>query len=149
MNPADSVKIFEGRHLAAAGKDASSIRLLLDSVWSFYRHEKPEGLVEQDGDMLLFQYGTHDWGAGPLFEFELTRQFVELERDGDDDVYSQFRLTCYYALNEKLSALGRENRWCADVSGLEIFAAWVEAPPVLEAIRDEPRLKTEISWKLV
>jgi DNA-binding CsgD family transcriptional regulator len=41
------------------------------------------GDVEQDDDMLLFQWGTYDWGAGPQFEFDDTdgKRFVLARRN--------------------------------------------------------------------
>lgn len=149
MKPADSVKVFESIYLPAGGREASPIRKLLQSVWDFYRNERPSGLAQVEGDMLLFQSGIYDWGSGPFFEIDLTRQFVESVRDVEEDVYSQFHLTCYYAPDEKLAALARESRWCADMSELEDLTTWVEGHGVLSAVDNTPRLKTTISWELV
>jgi len=149
MSPEDSVEVFESKYLSTDYIETGSIRSLLQSVIAFYRNETATGLVEVEGDMLLFQFGIYDWGSGPFFEINMTRQFVELERDEDEDVYSQFSLTCYYAPDDKLAALGCENRWCSDVSELDGFAAWVEAHPVLVALESASRQKTEVSWELV
>ena len=35
----------------------------------------------EDTDMLLFQYGTYDWGSGENFEFNITRQFIFADAD--------------------------------------------------------------------
>lgn len=36
--------------------------------------------------MLLFQWGTYDWGHGPHFEVDLTRELI---RHGAEDVGSR------------------------------------------------------------
>ena len=149
MSPEDSAEVFEREYLSTADIETQPTRSLLQSVIAFYRNETATGLVEAEGDMLLFQFGIYDWGSGPFFEIDMTRQFVELERDEDEDVYSQFSLTCFYAPDDRLAAFGCENRWCSDVSELEGFAAWVEAHPVLDALENASRQKTEVSWELV
>lgn len=149
MFPSDSVQVFEREYLSSNDIETRSIRSLLQSVFAFYRHESVSGLAEAEGDMLLFQFGIYDWGSGPFFEVNMTRQFVELERDDDENVYSQFSLTCYYAPDDKLAAFGPETRWCSDVSELDGFAAWVEAHPVLDALETASRQNTEVSWELV
>lgn len=149
ITPADSVQVFEHNFLPAIGKDASHITELLQSVWAFYRNERPSGLAEIEGDMLLFQSGIYDWGSGPFFEVDLARQFIELAGEGEDEVYSQFHLTCYYAADENLAVLRRECRWCADISEIDDFASWVEGHAVLSAIDSSPRVKTVILWETI
>lgn len=149
MSPEDSVFVFEQYCLAPTNKDWDTILTLLRAVLSFYRHHRFSGLAESEGDMLLFQYGVYDWGSGPCFELDLTRQFVEQERDDDDDVFSQFHLTCFYAADERLTALGKDSRWCPDLSELDQFAAWVVGHPVLAAVATLPRLSTEVIWERV
>lgn len=149
VDPEDSVRVFEQACLAPNNKDSTSTLALFEAVFSFYRHHRFRGLAEPEGDMLLFQYGVYNWGSGPCFEVDLTRQFVEVERDDDDNVFSQFHLTCYYAADERLTALGKDNRWCSDLSNLDQFAAWVRGHPVLATVACLPRLKAELSWELV
>lgn len=149
MTPEESVQTYEQAYLPLNHAIATPIWQLLESAFSFYRDERAVALVEAEGDMLLFQYGVYDWGSGPFFEVDLTRQFVELERDGDENVYSQFHLTCYYAVDEALIALGRGNCWCRDTSELDRFSKWVEAHPVLVAVESLSRLKTDVTWELI
>ena len=40
--------------------------------------------LEAAGDMLLFQWGTYDWGNGPFFTYNLTRQFMFPETFQED-----------------------------------------------------------------
>lgn len=58
------------------------IQLMLD----FYRDVRTQGCdLDDDGDMLLFQWGTYDWdGTGPTFQCDITRQFIKAGSEGDD-----------------------------------------------------------------
>src|ERR1700689_2569374 len=107
MKPLEARDEFE-RFVTEAGtavsvfKPIDAVRLMLD----FYREERAEGCeVDADGDMLLFQWGTHEWGQhGRFFEFNLTRQFVDEEvEDGENT--SQLSLTCYFHPTPELEAL--------------------------------------------
>jgi hypothetical protein len=58
---------------------------LFEWVFSQYEQSRIEATAETDGDMLLFQWGTYDWGMGKSFEIDLTRQTI----DDLDDVDAQ------------------------------------------------------------
>lgn len=149
MAPEQSAHIFGERYVSPEEMDSLPTRSLLASVFQFYRNERPQDVDDAEGDMLLFQYGIYDWGSGPFFEIDLTRQFVELERDDDENVFSQFHLTCHFVADQELTALGKGSRWCTDVSGLDQFALWVDLHPVLAAVDGRSRFKAEVTWELV
>ena len=49
----------------------------IDSMFSSYRSASADGCdISSDGDMLLFPWGTFDWGDGDYFEIDVTRQFM-------------------------------------------------------------------------
>jgi hypothetical protein len=144
-----AVEVFEERFEQPDGRNQRSLRLLISSVLSFYHRNQAEGLVDDDGDMLLFQYGVYDWGLGPFFEIGLTRQFIEVERNDDEHVISQFKLTCFLEPTDELKALGRGKRWCNDPSQMNDFSAWLMHHPILKETEDSPRVRTEVSWELV
>lgn len=70
---------------------------------------------EEDGDMVLFQYGTYDWGSGEFFEVDLVRQLMPPGEDDeeDDDVIIQLHCTFRYRPTDSLRALGSFERWMA------------------------------------
>lgn len=70
---------------------------------------------EEDGDMVLFQYGTYDWGSGEFFEVDLVRQLMPPGEDDeeDDDVIFQLQCTFRYVPTDSLRALGSFDRWMA------------------------------------
>lgn len=81
----------------------------------FYHHKRfSECAIDDDGDMLLFQWGTYDWGEGRFFEFDLTRQFMM--GDGDDEDIWQLSLNFKFSPNETLTNIVSGNKWCDDPS---------------------------------
>jgi hypothetical protein len=85
---------------------------------------------EEDGDMVLFQYGTYDWGSGEFFEVDLVRRLMPPGEDGeeDDDVIFQLQCTFRYVPTDSLRALGSFDRWMA-VGDENTFWNEIEAMP--------------------
>lgn len=133
MKPRSAKRVFLQR-LRAAGKElgslrpAGGVRALLD----FYSAERADGCdPEADGDMLLFQWGTYDWGAGEAFELNITRQ---LTADGEDAEIRQLRLTFKFKPSTALRALGEGNRWCESPGRLKDFHRLVLGTPAFAAV---------------
>lgn len=40
----------------------------------FFQASKPKSAAQYDGDMLLFQWGTYDWGDDPNYAVNLCRK---------------------------------------------------------------------------
>jgi hypothetical protein len=51
--------------------------------------------LEEDGDMMLYEWGIFDSGMGPSFQFGLTRQFIR-SGDSSDDAITQLRLVIHF-----------------------------------------------------
>ena len=103
-----------------------SINEAFSQFMDWYETERAKGVlpIEEDGDMLLFQWGTYDWGKGMNFEVNLTRQFV-CKKWLDQPDYWQFQLTYLYTVDDTLSSLGSGNRWCHSPSKLSEFRDYV------------------------
>ncbi|MEI9999975.1 MAG: hypothetical protein WDO13_12870 [Verrucomicrobiota bacterium] len=128
-------------------KPGDALRLMTH----FYRTVRAEGcLAPPERDKLLFQWGTHDWGAGLIFELELTRQFIEGDDDGapDEDVTSQLSLTFHYAATPALEALKAGNRWCEGVDDLAGFEAFVAASDALRAAESLTAQQVVLEYQL-
>jgi hypothetical protein len=130
MHPNDARLKFESA-LAAAGKQLSGlrpgdgIRLMLD----FYRTVRAEGCdMEQDGDMLLFQYGTDE----QRFGLDVTRQFI-LE-GAEDEEFRQLSLRFEFIASPDLAAIGCGDRWCASPSDVDDFERFVATHPATVAV---------------
>lgn len=82
----------------------------LKQMFAFYENIRAVGCDGVRGDMLLFQWGTYDWGHGQFFELGITRQFKEIEFK-DDDAISQLSLTFKYYPVANLTKISAGSRW--------------------------------------
>jgi hypothetical protein len=106
----------------------------LECMLRFYAQLRADGCkLDEDGDMLLFQWGVYDWGTGPMFEIDLTRQVI-LPDEVDDDAIWQLHLTYLYSPSSKLSGFGEGNLWCHAPADLTDFEAFVRASPAVAAV---------------
>jgi hypothetical protein len=136
MKPADAKEVFE-HYVAEAGmtvsefKPIDAIRLMLD----FYREQRAEGCdLQADGDMLLFQWGIHEWGhQGRWFEFNLTRQLLDEELDAGDH-QTQLSLTCHFVPTPALEAIKPGSKWCAIPDELAAFEYFIGKSPAFQAV---------------
>ncbi len=103
---------------------------------AFYAGRRAEGCAsDDDGDMLLFQWGAHDFGSGERFKLDFTRQFMWA--DGDDGQIRQLSLGFEYRPTRELRVFGAGNGWCHAPSQLEDFVSFVtttRAYQVLEQV---------------
>jgi hypothetical protein len=106
----------------------------ISMMLSFYREVRADQVeIEQDGDMLLFQWGTYDWGQGPHFEVDILRQ-LSLSEEGDDEDIWQLHLTYRVAPTSDLSRLGSGNQWCARPIDLPVFEGFVVGHEAVKAV---------------
>lgn len=90
--------------------------------------------------MLLFQWGTYNWGDLTHFELNITRQLMTGgdgggdEDEDDDEGILQLSLTFRFPPTAELQALGSGNEWCATPSGLPAFRAYIDACPAFERV---------------
>lgn len=109
----------------ALGSPAQMFPRLLD----LYTSARLDGTsIDRDGDMLLFQWGTYDWGQGEAFEIDLTRQAMLVPEGADPcDVDPEIvQLSCRFRFPpEPLRALPPGNRWCHLPADLARFATFV------------------------
>lgn len=109
----------------AAGVNLDVLRLgpTISAFFDFYRDDRAAGCdPADDADMLLFEWGTVDWGEGEHFELSLARQLIY----GADDNIWQLKLTYAFQPTEIFRTLGAENRWCGTPDELEAFRQEVE-----------------------
>jgi hypothetical protein len=114
------------RLLARLETDADSLVALpladaISAMLAFYAEERAEGCsLDDDGDMLLYQWGTNDWGEGESFEFNIARQFINAR-----DEVSQLSLTYGFAVSKETKTVGDGNKWCESPDELEKFRRFV------------------------
>lgn len=149
MLPSSSVSVFQDI-IAAAGKmvDRLAAADAVEHMLAFYRDVRAAGCMEEEGDMLLFQWGTYDWGQGQTFQFDLRRQFIQ-PGDEDEDGMSQFALTLHYAPEERLLALGNGDQWCESPAGAGDFRESILASEAYRAVVLLGPKSVEVEWTLV
>jgi hypothetical protein len=97
----------------------------LEAMLRFYEQIRVEDCaLEDDGDMLLFQWGLYDWGEGLHFELGVTRQVI-LPDEEDDDAIWQLQLTYRYSPTDALRSVGNGNRWCGNPAEIPEFRTFV------------------------
>ena len=120
-----------GQSGIAALTPVQGIRLMLD----FYKEVRAEDCEpDEDGDMLLFQWGTYDWGQGRAFQFDITRQFIVSE-DEDNDAISQLSFKFHFMPSAGLDAIKGGNRWCSGPDELADFEAFIIASDAYRAVQ--------------
>ena len=110
---------------------AEAVGVMLD----FYRqvHIDDVALEDSGGDMLLYQWGTYDWGQGRFFQCDITRQFIVADSDGDEG-FRQLALTCFFQPSPAFDVLTKGNRWCRSADDLVGFEAFIRESGAYQAV---------------
>jgi hypothetical protein len=82
----------------------------------FYKAQRVDDVAE-GMDWLWFQFGTYDWGDGPSFQVDLTRQFI-LQGETDDDATWQMHLVLHFPPDP---ALGSGMHTCEEPTDADEF----------------------------
>ena len=140
-------KVLSGRGLREGDLDLADG---CAAVFDFYRDMRPQGRVfeqHEDADMLLFQWGTNDWGRGEHFAFNLTRQLVTCEDAEDEDIW-QLRLTFKFEPDNELRALSRGDNWCGSLTELPEFREYVHRSAAFTACNERQIRRTLLDYSI-
>jgi hypothetical protein len=118
--------------LTDRGIDAAAVTPVaaVQAMTDWYEAQRVEGVEADGGDMLLFQWGTYDFGGGPSFEFDLVRQLIVDDEIGDDAIW-QLHLTLWYPPDETIES---ESHWCDSVDDVSEFRAAMLGNATVEQI---------------
>ena len=118
----------------------------IPSMLEFYAEVRAaECVLENNEDMLLFQWGTYDWGNGKHFEVDITRQVALPAQEEDQDLW-QLSLTFRLPPKPHLSVLGSGNRWCQSPDQLAEFRRFIEGSSVFLASLSEQDWRVSLSF---
>ena len=138
-------------HLANVGLSPADedVAKVLTAMMDWYGTERASDAapLDEDGDMLLFQWGAHDWGASPAFEYDLTRQLVRADLPEDEGII-QLSLTYRYPITDETADLGSGHQWCASPDDLDGFRRQVEAHPASSAIRSGTPQEVALTYEV-
>lgn len=135
FHPAQAVEAFH-EYLTTQKQALAMLTPVEAFEWffRFYSHRRAEGVdLTQDGDMLLYQWGTFDWGDGRKFELDLARQFLVAGEPANEEPH-QLRLRYAFEPTPELDALGSGSHWCPGPDEVSVFAEWVRAHPATKAV---------------
>lgn len=148
MAPGDAQTHFTNR-LCERGFELSrvSVDAGFSEAFAFYRDVRPERIEKDlDGDMLLFQWGTYDWGKGRYFNLDLTRQFI-LEGTEDDEGIVQLAFTFLYDPSPALESLKDGNRWCRSRADLAEFQRYVTSSEAYRVAVGQRPAKVQLTYE--
>jgi len=148
MAPEDAQAEFTNR-LRARGIELPGVSVAagFTEIFAFYRDVRPAGCEKElDGDMLLYQWGTYDWGKGSYFNLDLTRQFI-LEGTEDDEGIFQLSFTFLYAPSPALEALKDGNRWCRSPADLPEFQRYVTSSEAYRVALGQIPTKVQLTYE--
>ena len=117
----------------------------IDAMIAFYNDVRAEGCdLNQQGDMLLYQWGNYDWGDGESFEFDITRQLID--GDGEDEDIRQLNLTFHFTPTATLRKLEAGNRWCRSPKMLKSFQSFVRSSAAFKLVTPAKPLKVSLEF---
>lgn len=119
--------------------------VIIACMLDFYRDERVSDCrIEDDGDMLLYQWGTYDWGEGRWFDLNITRQFIP-EDDEDEGIF-QLSASAKFSSTPELEALGSGNQWCGSPDDLPEFQKFVNGSTALKTLSGRMCDKRQIEY---
>ena len=132
MKPAESEIVLRQR--LGPMVEPVSARRALTLMSAFYEEQRAEDVsLDEDGDMLLFEWGVYHFTGSASFELGITRQFVVT---GEDEPY-QLHLTLHFTPNDSLRSLKDGSGWCHSPAELPAFRKFVETSAAFRAVADE------------
>jgi hypothetical protein len=116
----------------------------VEAMLAYYAEERAEGCpLDEDGDMLLFQWGTHDWGTGPAFEVSIVRQLIVADDEEDEPRQLDLRFRFKPVVGASVRA---GNRWCQSPDDLSEFRRFVNRSAALKAVGLLPAESVELRF---
>ena len=147
IKPENSIKEFN--QLLKKSKisyNEISVENLIQQQIMFYKEKRVKKVsYENDGDMILVQWGIYDWGAGKYFEFDIARQYIEIDKDGDDAI-SQFHTTLYFD-NEAFNEIKPGNKWFNSIENVGEIENYILQQDFYKILITKTPLKREINWE--
>lgn len=134
------------KRLLAERANSDTPGAIISCMLSFYRDVRATDCdLDDNGDMLLYQWGTYDWGEGRWFELNITRQFITSGSD-DEDIL-QLSVTARYSPSTELDALQSSNRWANSPNDLPDFENFIRLSRPMEVLRDRSAMQMMISYE--
>ena len=142
MKPSQSETVLRNR--LAEPVEAVTPRRALEAMFAFYEDQRAEDVVlDQDGDMLLYEWGVYSFSGPESFQLGITRQFIV----ADEDEPYQLHLTFHFNPIHELRQLEAGNEWCRSPSDLPAFRRFVESSAPFNALADTEPARSELYFE--
>ncbi|MFO0952841.1 MAG: hypothetical protein U0835_17165 [Isosphaeraceae bacterium] len=116
----------------------------VEAMLAYYAEERADGCpIDEDGDMILFQWGTYDWGQGPAFEVSIVRQLIVPRSANQEPRQLDLRLRFE---PEAGAAAGRASRWCESPDDLPAFRRFLAESPAIRAVGGLRPMSVELRY---
>ncbi len=113
--------------------EAVTARRAIEVMFEFYAEQRAEDVaIDEDGDMLLYEWGVYSLTGPESFQLDITRQFIVV----DEDEPYQLHLTLHFNPTDALRQLENGNVWCHSPNELPAFKQFVESSAPFEAVAD-------------
>ena len=120
-----------------------TVRDGIAAMCGFYADERVDGgSVENDRDMLLYQWGVDTFNAPDLFQLSITRQ---TNVTGESQPY-RLALTFHFKPTDALLQIAPGNQWCPKPGELAAFQKFVESSPGFVAAGDAKPDRVELGF---
>lgn len=126
----------------------SSVQEGFGQMFDFFKTTKIDGCYHEDGDMLLFQWGTYERNGKRLFTIDLTRQFYEIKR-GEFAGASHLSLAYHFDAAPDFDLIGGGSRWLHGADDVDEFIDFVMNTDALAAIVRREIKETEFFFSYV
>ncbi len=111
------------------------------AMCDFYADERVDGAaIENDRDMLLYQWGVDTFNAPDVFQLSITRQ---INVTGESQPY-QLGLIFSFSSTGALQKIDIGNQWCRSPSDLRAFRQFVESSDAYKAVADGKATQVEL-----
>jgi hypothetical protein len=147
VKPDESLDAFQRRVGGADSVSRLSVAEGLSAMFRFFAEVPAEQCADTDGDTLLFQWGTYDWGRGEQFEINITRQFRR--GAGEEDEIAQLGLTFTLSPDADLRSLGQDAKWCKSRAALAEFERCALASAPCRTVEARRISRTELKYEYV
>jgi hypothetical protein len=149
MTPSESLASFKAfNSTSGIALESCTPREGLARMFAFYDEVAAVGCGGPDGDMLMLQWGTYDWGAGKNFELNITRQFME-EGAEDDDAISQLSLTYRFEPTTELEEIKPGNLIREGSQASTVIRDFAATHPAFIAVADQKPQGVELHYSYV
>jgi hypothetical protein len=139
MKAADSETVLQKR--IGGSLEQLTARKGIAAMCSFYADERADGAaIENDRDMLLYQWGIDTFNAPEWFQVSITRQINVL---GESQPY-QLALIFSYQPTDSLRKIDAGNQWCRSPADLPAFRKFVDSSSAFKTVADTKADQVEL-----